>query len=977
MTLLRLIILWCCIIFVSPQAKAEEDQDFLRGSALYQHGKGDPANYPEALEHFKKAAERGHGRSQFYVGRMYGMESSVGIDLDMAKKWYRLAAEKGDSMAWNNLGVIYRDTREPAELIVECFNRAVEIDDNLQSHYTLGLAYRYGNFGLPLDPDKAMTHFQKAAERGHPFAAEKAALIYLKGWRSIKPDNVQAIYYFSLGAKNGHGMSMWHLGNLLQKEEIKKHYDPATLEEWTKLHQNFCDQAENDVKAVLAKVRVSYEEGNSKVAFRTLDEALQRWRSLTVDSYDWFYTFKIWDAAQFREGRSDMKWSYFLFSYIYGYHERRGEEDELAGPRNNMNDCLAELGQFGRLRESLTVTKRLIQESEEFDVDAAFLKVEVGPDYQVLRAEKLPLFVNYGDAGKNTSGEFIGGLAMTGLENVADERFARGDWKSALIIAEWCQRWTDAFKKAGVTPKRSFPAFEARFQHLPMEYRMKVFYALGLTDREMEAARQIMDMKSESHGGKWRQIAQLRMYDVAVEQGRSNEINLKELESLEENIRNNPSMQGYKWKFAKLIRAKVITKTKGLDQGLPLVKQVIEETKDDVLGPLRLEALLVAAKLSLESGVTDGVAALLGEALESARNRGLLFEEMRVYQLYVDYLLATHQYEAAIEMQNRVIELIKALKLTPRLAGALTRLDEIISLQQQKLAAPPKEPVAGTTPAPGASKGSSASPRPGMARPSLSLQPQGIRTLPIGDEASSVFLLSNFSTKPAKAAFKLKSDQLRLTLDEQLKDQITVLCKGEGGTGTHELDCQVDVPGGGQIPIILTAQGIGSTTEGTVSISLLGDSKAAIANQVSQWMIQRDSEAGMIAVVDAARLTDSNFSLVPVFHQLSSTVPDRKAELRIIASEPTRVEGYAADGTLLFIDAQGNGSFGDAGDLVATDKMDNLNPVLTSGPVSGRIALRYRPLATPLSHRLEVRIETRGIGNTEDWKVDVTDWLEP
>jgi hypothetical protein len=339
-------------------------------------------------------------------------------------------------------------------------------------------------------------------------------------------------------------------------------------------------------------------------------------------------------------------------------------------------------------------------------------------------------------------------------------------------------------------------------------------------------------------------------------------------------------------------------------------------------------------------------------------------------------------------MQNRVIELIKALKLTPRLAGAVTRLEEIISLQQQKLATTPSaEPIAGATPVSevtprdgrqnGSGKESPTAPHPGVTKPSLSLQPQGIRTLSIGEEASSVFLLSNFSTKPAKAVFKLKSDQFYFTLDEQLKEQVTLLCKGEGETGTHELDCQIDVPGGEQIPIILTAQGIGSITEGTVSISLLGGSNAGVANQASQWFIQRDSEAGIIAIVDAAHLTDSNFSLVPVFHQLSSAVPDRKAELRVIASEPTRVEGYAADGTLLFVDAQGNGSFGDAGDLVATAKMDNLNPVLTAGPVSGRIALRYRPHAKSLSHRLEIRIETRGIGNTDGWKLDAIDWLEP
>lgn len=987
MKLLHLLILWCCVLCVMPEAKAEEDPDFLRGCELYQHGKGDPAKFPEALQHYMKAAGRGHARSQYYVGRMYQLESKIGINLELAKKWYRSAGEGGDCMAWNNLVVIYRDTNAPDHITLKCIHRALELNaDNPDVNFELGSSYRYGRYGLPIDPDKAMTHIQKAAELGQPLAGFRAGTIYLHGWNSVKPDKVKAIHYFSLGAKNGHGAAMWHLGDLLQKEEIKKHYDPATLQAWNKLHQDFCEKAGNEVKAVLAKARVSYEKGNPETAYRTMDEALKRWRGLTDDSYDWFYTFKIWDAAQFREGRSNMKWSSFLFGYLYDQWERRGMDDELLSPRNNMNECLVELGQFGLLRKSLEVTKRLIRRSERFDLDATLRSATVGPDYQVLGIEKLPLFVNYGDERKNTSGDFIGGKAMSGLKYLAEERLAVGDWKSALIIAEWWQKWNDAFRKAGVTPERSYPAFEADFEHFPLEYKMKVFRALGLTEREADAARQIIALDAVSHGGKWRQIGQLRLFDMAVEQGHSHEIELKELESLEENIRNNPNVQAHKWKYAKLVRAKVIAKTRGLNEGQPLVLEIIQEAKNEGLDPLRLEALLVAAKLSLEAGVTDEVAGFLSDALESARGLGLLFQEMRVYQLYVDFLLATHQYDAAVEMQIRVIDLIKALKLTPRLAGAISRLEEIISLQQQKLAAVAAgEPTIDASPRPDGTprddfnnvpgKGAPIPRPPGATKSSWTLQPQGIRTHPIGKETSSVFLLSNLSTKPARTSVKFKSEQLRFTLDEQLEDQITVACKS--GVGTDGLECLVNVPGGGQIPIVLTADGVDSLVEGVVSISLSGDSTAGIANQASQWLIQQSSELGTIAVVDAARLTDSNFFLVPVFHQLSSSEPDRKAALRVIASEPTRVEGFAADGTLLFVDAQGNGSFGDTGDLVATAIMDDLNPVLTAGSATGRIALRYRPHAKTLSHRVEMRIETRGVGKTDDWKLDAVDWLEP
>ncbi len=988
MNFIQSIILWCCILFVCPLAKAEEDQDFLRGSAIYQHGKGKTADYPEALGHFMKAAERGHARSQFYVGRMYQLEPSIGINLEAAKKWYRLAGEKGEASAWNNLGNIYRNTHGPGHLVVECYTHAAELGIE-QSHYSLGEGYRFGRYGLPVDLEKAMTHLQQAAELGQSNAASLVGTLYLEGWQSIQPDKVKAAHYFSLGTKDGNAWSMHSLDKLLRDPEVLRRSDEATLQGWREICLNYRKQAEQEVHPLLKKVRVAFEKGNQKAARQILDEAFDRWLGDSGVNRNYTYGYVVWQEAQIKGGRADTLWSLFLFKYFYDLRERRDIDFDLLNTRSNIQDCLTQLGQYGLLRQSLKVSKGLILQSETIDVDAALDRVEVGPDYQVLGAEKVPVLVNPKDGGSKISGELIGGTAMYLLENLADERLVVGDWKTALIIAEWWERWNAAFGKPGVIRKQSFPGCERELAQLPMEMRMKVFASLGLPEREADAARQLVALNSNSYGGRRLHAAQLRLFELAVDQGRSSEIDLKELESLEEKIRRNLHARSHTWKFAKLVRARIIAKTQGLDLALPLVREVLEETSDDVLAPLRLEALLVAAQLSLEAGITDGVAETLSQALESARSRGMLLKEMRVYELYVDFLVATHQYDAAVEMQNRVIDLIKALKLTPRLEGALSRLEKIISLRQQSLVAAPVGESAGSESPPrpketthegqGSSRGNDPpNPQPpGKAKSSLTLQPKGIRTLPIGNEASSVFLLSNLSTVPAKAVVKIKSDQLYFTLDEQHEGQVTVVCKQQGEEITRELDCRADVPGGAQFPIVLIAEGLASMAEGSVSISLTGDSTGSVTGQESTWLIQQKSEAGVIAILDAARLTDSNFSLVPVFHQLASTEAGRKAALRVIASESTRVEGFAADGTLLFVDAEGNGSFGDAGDLIATEEMDDLSPVLKPDLESGKFALRYRPRSKSLSKPMEIRIETRELGKGRAWKLDAVDLLEP
>ncbi len=995
MNFIQSIVLWCCILCMCPMANAEDDQDFLRGCALYNHGKGEPANYPEAFAHFMKAAERGHAQSQFYLGRMYHLESSIGIDIEAAKKWYHLAGEAAEGAALNNLGNIYRKTGGPNHLILECYTRAAELGSR-ESHSSLGYAYCNERFGLPDDPEKAMQHLQKAAELGDSEAASTVGESYLNGWLAVKPDKLKATYFFSLATKEGDSKAMYWLEQLITDPAVVKQSDEATLQGWREIRLNFRKQIEQEVHPVLVEARAAYVEGKPKDARRILDEALDRWMADQAEKYhysqpyDYYYTTVIWTEAQVKGGRADSLWSLFLYNYLYDYRAREGNGLSLLTTRINIEGKLIELGQYGLLRQSLKITKDLIFRSEKIDVDAVLEPVKVDPDYQVTGAEKLPIFVNLGSDGPNTSKELIGGSAMYALENLADERLVVGDWESALIIAKWWEKWNDASGKTGVTQKPSFPGCKAELAMLPMVVKMNAFAALGLSDREAEAARQLIALNSNSYGGQRLHVAQLRLFELAVDQGRSHEIDLKELESLEQKILHNKYVGNHTWKFAKLVRARVIAKTRGLNHGLPLVLEVLEETKDDVLAPLRLEAFLVAAQISLEAGVTDGVAELLNQALESARSRGLLLKEMRVYELYVTYLIATHQYDAALEMQNRVIELIKALKLTPRLKGALSQQEEIISLQQKSIIAASEgkgvdesiaklgESLHGDHENEKSNKPPSPA-QPGTPKSLLALQPRGIRTCPIGEEASSVFLLSNLSSKPGKALLRFKSDQVRFTQEEPQENQITVLCqpRDEAGMGVHELDCQVDILGGVQLPIVLIAEGSVSTGDATVSISLLRDSADLASKQVSQWVIQQQQEAGTIAVVDAARLSDSNFALIPVYHHLGSKEAGRTAALRVIASEPTLVEGFAADGTLLFVDAQGNGSFGDTGDLIATEQMDQLSPVLKSGPESGRIALRYRPHAKLLTKQVEIRIETRALGIDDAWKLDVVDYLEP
>jgi len=63
---------------------------------MYRNGDGVPQNYIEALRWFKLAAEQGDSRAQFSLGLMYYDGSGVPQNYVQAHKWLNLSAANGD-----------------------------------------------------------------------------------------------------------------------------------------------------------------------------------------------------------------------------------------------------------------------------------------------------------------------------------------------------------------------------------------------------------------------------------------------------------------------------------------------------------------------------------------------------------------------------------------------------------------------------------------------------------------------------------------------------------------------------------------------------------------------------------------------------------------------------------------------------------------------------------------------------------------
>jgi hypothetical protein len=99
-------------------------QDQLSLGGIYSLGKdvsGVTRDYAEAFKWFRKAAEQGNAKAQYFLGRMYYYGEGIPKDYAEAAIFYRKAAEQGDLLAQFHLGICYASGEGVAKDTVEAY----------------------------------------------------------------------------------------------------------------------------------------------------------------------------------------------------------------------------------------------------------------------------------------------------------------------------------------------------------------------------------------------------------------------------------------------------------------------------------------------------------------------------------------------------------------------------------------------------------------------------------------------------------------------------------------------------------------------------------------------------------------------------------------------------------------------------------------------------------------------------------------
>lgn len=152
-------LLTALLLMVSIGAGAQSaDKLYEEGKKLY-----DAKNYAEAFPKLKAAAEKGHKKAQYRMGRCYDKGNGVEENDKLGFEWYMKSAQQGFAKAQYQVGKCYKNgegVKKDRQAAFTWFEKAAK-QDNADAELALGKAYLKGK-GVAADEKKAKTWLKRA-----------------------------------------------------------------------------------------------------------------------------------------------------------------------------------------------------------------------------------------------------------------------------------------------------------------------------------------------------------------------------------------------------------------------------------------------------------------------------------------------------------------------------------------------------------------------------------------------------------------------------------------------------------------------------------------------------------------------------------------------------------------------------------------------------------------------------------------------
>ncbi|MCW1912468.1 hypothetical protein OJ996_02715 [Luteolibacter sp. GHJ8] len=723
-------------------------------------------------------------------------------------------------------------------------------------------------------------------------------------------------------------------------------------------------------KDLLAAGMKTFKEKGIAPALEELDLGLRRNIDAGAPFQDFWVT--IWREAQTGSGRSEREWAAALNLWLQERCLEFDATDLAVQLGSNGATSLMNVYRYGSARSTL-IPFHGQMERRKLSLDPTSYP-DSGPAFASLPDVRMREFPVAGLQGAS----YVAPNGMIGtrrempnafgacMHNLAALELMGGEWRTAIERNLWVRAWAERMREKIFEPEGSWYGSQIGIADALFDLGL-----LELADAQYETA--LSHDWPDIYQNRSKLAARGNRISIRLELGQADPRMLEELDEIHKATKENPFCHRRAWEAVEITKAKCLAQL-GRDAEC---NEILKRLADDGSHPARLAIL----KTQIRSGKIEGVEEELLAILELTRDWGRKLDEAALYSLYADFLTNNGRLPEALAMRREAVRLMRSFDLFVQLPQELARLsvllskcgdapasassaDEATRLGDAKDRLPPRvqAEIAGILKQRAASK-------PVAAPKSLlvDLQPLNASMVPVkGRPLRGRLTLSNpfaqavegtlsFSGLPVDAAWKQASGEATVLLGKTGTNQLANVRVEAGSFAVIDLTSPPDQFAPGELSVIWSSPGQ--------------------KDQISVWTIEDTEAAVAAAVVDAGVFKRNAFYGVPVHHHYQSpAADDGSAPIRAICSIPARVELYDAENRPVYVDANGNGEFGDPGDVVHQDQDRDGSPDIQLRSGETRMRLQVFPSGDLPSDGLKIALESRFQAK---WTPFAEDLLQP
>lgn len=172
---------------------------------------------PESRNYWKEASKSPckHLESMTKMGKYYLDRQQY----DQAYKYINEAAMENYSEALTEMATMYRKGWGPLEpnneKAVECYKKAIEVDDDGFAHVSLGYMYERG-YGIEENLERAFYHYKIASSKGQEYGSAKIGLFYQYGNSVVERDWRESLRWLRLAQHQNYDQAEHHIAELME-----------------------------------------------------------------------------------------------------------------------------------------------------------------------------------------------------------------------------------------------------------------------------------------------------------------------------------------------------------------------------------------------------------------------------------------------------------------------------------------------------------------------------------------------------------------------------------------------------------------------------------------------------------------------------------------------------------------------------------------------------------------------------------------